>query len=431
MIKHKLATQKIGLKGLPPRSPFLTNRYHQNRTTTITANANANAFSHSLQQYPNGDDDSESNESGGPLWQLAKLQAMSEGKISSNTNTTTASSVAAVPSSSLSSSTLTTSSLSSPSPQSSMSVITSSSSSTTDPYELQMRQAERNLRAMHSLAQQHLYHNEIPEAIEVLQEMLRGVRQLHGETHYRVGTVLHNLSMVYMKYSNNNNQCYDKAKHICRQAVHVRMRTLGTVHADLALSLEQLGSIHFELEEYELAIQSFKRALMIIRKIGKNCNESAGITKGTGSRNYENETKITKLLSSIGCAYYEWGKLKDSEMIFQEALMIQKSLMHGASISVGGDGGSDAMQDNIRNISIVLLGIASTLFNLGSVKLRWKKYDDAILNLEEALLLQQSILGDEHPTVTRTKECIELVSSSRSSSSKMVRIVLHDGMICF
>uniref|UniRef100_A0A7S2UEF4 Kinesin light chain n=1 Tax=Attheya septentrionalis TaxID=420275 RepID=A0A7S2UEF4_9STRA len=63
----------------------------------------------------------------------------------------------------------------------------------------------------------------------------------------------------------------------------------------------------------------------------------------------------------------------------------------------------------------VLLSIASTLCNIGSIKLRWGEFEEAILALEEALLLQQSVLGDEDPTVLNTVESIDFVDRARIS----------------
>ncbi len=418
-------------KGLPPRSPHVGNkllfsshhvmmRNNQNNTssnstgfsaTNINTGADSGAGPNNDQdsQYNHNfkdDDGSESSQSGGPLWQLAKLQALAEGPIPSSPSFTT-----------------TTSDnhnhphrqrhLGGTKTSSNMSVTSfsqASSTGSTDPQEIQRQQAERNLRAIHTLAQQHLKFNEIPEAISVLQEMLRGVRELHGEEHYRVGTVLHNLATVFMNIGQ-----YKNASIYCRQSVEVRKRCLGSLHPDLAVSLSQLGVVHLELEEYDEAIKNFKRALVIRRQ-----NLLGDASSG----------KIARLLNNIGCACYESGKLEEAVKSFEEALMVQKTLMHGAlpntthvsEIDSRRSRGLSDQQVKQQNVNHILLGIASTLCNLGSVKLRLKKYDDAIVALEEALLLQQSILADDHPIVQSTKDSIDIVDSSRANHNYVKRV---------
>ncbi len=88
---------------------------------------------------------------------------------------------------------------------------------------------QRNLKAIHSLAQQHLKCGEKSEAISALPEMLRDVKVLHGEHHYYVGTVLHNISTVYMRAG-----LYRKAISNCRQAADGRHKSLRAFHLDLA-----------------------------------------------------------------------------------------------------------------------------------------------------------------------------------------------------
>jgi tetratricopeptide (TPR) repeat protein len=411
-MKGRIQQQKRLGGGLPPRSPHIT--------SGGSLYSDGSNFKKSLQQYGDDtikEDDSVSNQSGqsgqsgGPLWQLAKLQAISEGKIPTNMNNSNTSSASSTGSqnSSYNNRNSKQKQWRNKKNQSSTSNLSSSSSSrsvtsnvtTTDYEDIQIKHAERNLKAIHTLAQQHLQFNEIPEAIDVLQEMLRGVKELHGEDHYRVGTVLHNLSTVYMR-----SRQFRKAILYCRQAVDVRKNALGLLHPDLAVSLSQLGIAHLELEEYDAAVQQFKAALNVRRN-----NMS------------HDDPKIARLLNNIGCSLYESGKLEEAAKAFEEALAIQKSLMHGAvpgymkspSNCQNGNGG------NRHNVGDVMLSISSTLCNLGSVKMRWRKYDEAVQALEEALLLQQSLLGDDHPTVQSTKDSIDLVNSSaRSKGNDMV-----------
>jgi len=395
-------------KGLPPRAPFATSA-----TTTVSSNSSP-LYNNWTQPQDDIISSCHSSQSGGPLWQLAKLQAMSEGPIPSLKTSSSSQSSSKSNSSNKSKQTKNKKSSSSSSSQSSSSSSSypggkSIKSSSTDPEEIQMKHAERNLKAMHSLAQQHLKFGEIYEAIEVLEEMLRGVKELHGDDHYRVGTVLHNIATVHIQSRN-----FRKATFICRKAIEIRKVALGHLHPDLAASIAQLGIAHLELEEHQGAIHAFQRALVIRRK----------------TLSY-NDPKIARLLNNIGCSLFEVGKLEEAEKSFDEALSIQKSLLDESGVSGTSTSTSSSMERNYgqhlssssdlarlsqfrnKNVRDALLGVAATLCNIGSLNLRWKKYDEAIAALEEALLLQKSVYTDDHPTVRTTKDSIALVNSSR------------------
>ena len=384
--KSKINGMKLYRKGreLPPRSPHIGS---PNKSFTYKPKNNDKGSpigSTSTRTTTKDDDDSESNESGGPLWQLAKLQAISEGHMPSSKSNVDDDDQYEKHNMSIHSK-----------------ISSSQESSSTDPQEIQMRQAERNLRAIHSLAEQHLQFNEIPEAIDVLQEILRGVRELHGEEHYRVGTVLHNLCTVFMRIRD-----FKKASYYCRQAVEIRKKALGSLHPDLALSLSQMGVIHLELEEYDEAVKCFQQALVIRRRTLSS-----------------NDPEIARLLNNIGCSSYEAGKLELAKESFEAALIVQKASMHGAIPKSSSDQELGRNDQQSQDVNDILLSITSTLRNIGSVALQRKQYNEAVVALEEALLLQQSLLGDDHPIVKNTKDSIEIViNSSRTHNNHMVSL---------
>ncbi len=306
------------------------------------------------------DRDAESSASGGILWQLAKLQAISEGLMNKNEGD-----------------------ISSRGGSCCKSVASSVDSS------VQRIQAERNLRAIHRLAAQHLYFGEYDEAIEVLEEMLRGVQEMYGSHHYRVGTVLHNLATAFMRARR-----FEMVIQTSKSAIDIRRNTLGTLHPDLAVSYSQMGLAHMELEQHELAVRAFQKALEIRRKTLP-----------------ARDNKISRLLNNIGCALFDLGHLKEATHAFNEALEIQRWNLKSAR------GDTNLMRVEVEGgevaVSRVLLAIASTLCNLGSIKLRWKQYDEALVHLEEALLIQQSVHGDMHPIVQNTKDTIEFIAEQK------------------
>jgi len=245
-------------------------------------------------------------------------------------------------------------------------------------------EAEHNLRAIHDMAAEHLAHGEYEEAADVFEEILRGQQERYGQDHYRVGTALHNLGIVYLKKGD-----YERAIEICQRAVDVRKDSLVPNHPDVAVSLAQLGVAHLESQNYHEALAAFRDALNIRRTF-------------LGPRHM----KCSKILNNIGCALYSVEDLSAAKRAFDEALEIQREGLRSLPSKEGGE--SIGTQSNT-----LLLSMASTLCNIGSIRLRWGDFVKAEIALEEALLIQQSVLGDEHPIISSTMDSIELVETAK------------------
>jgi tetratricopeptide (TPR) repeat protein len=240
-------------------------------------------------------------------------------------------------------------------------------------------EVEKNLEAIHEMAAEHLQHGEYTEALEVFEEILRGQLARYGQDHYRVGTALHNIGIVHMKRGDNVN-----AAKVCKEAVRVRKIALGSFHQDVAVSLAQLGVAYMETEKHAKAITVFREALRIRRKC-------------LGPRH----PKVAKILNNIGCALYELKELEVAKVAFEEALAVQRHNLR------------ETQSDSPEFSDQSLLSIASTLSNLGSIKLYWGQHHEAAIDLEAVLLLQQSVLGDEHPVAQRTQDSLTWVENAR------------------
>jgi TolA-binding protein len=221
-------------------------------------------------------------------------------------------------------------------------------------------EAEHNLRAIHEMAAEHLAHGEYVEAIEVFEEILRGQQERYGQDHYRVGTALHNLGIVYLKKGD-----YRKAIEICGRAVSVRKEALVPNHPDVAVSLAQLGVAHLESHQFPKALEAFRDALHIRQNF-------------LGPRH----PKCSKILNNIGCALYSMEEFEEAKKAFEEALDIQRDTLRNLPSTEGSE--SNGMQSNA-----LLLSSASTLCNIGSIRLRWGEFDEATIALEEALLVRR------------------------------------------
>jgi len=238
---------------------------------------------------------------------------------------------------------------------------------------------EKNLQAIHEVATEHLMQGELDEALEVFTEILRGQLTRYGDTHARVGTARHNIGLVQAKRLD-----FGAAVESYEEAVRIRRETLGETHPDVAVSLAQLGVAYLELNRNRRALLVFRESL----KIRRQCY---------GNRH----PKVAKILNNIGCALYELDELKVAQVAFEEALIIQRSLLK----DMASPDGSETQ----------ILGIASTQCNLASIKLIHGDYDGTVVDLEEALLLQECVLPDDDPVVKKTQESLKWVEKTIDS----------------
>ena len=239
-------------------------------------------------------------------------------------------------------------------------------------------EAEKNLKAIHDMATDHLTHGEYDEALMVFDEILRGQLARYGEEHYRTGTALHNIGIVHMRRGD-----YKQAIEVYQEAVLVRKKVLASDHPDVAVSLAQLGVAYLETQQLKSAIMVFREAL----KIRRSC---------LGPKH----PKVAKILNNIGCALYDLNEVQVARVAFEEALAIQRDKRRVQPLD------SECASDHL------LLSMASTLSNLGSLNIASSQFDDAAALLEEALLIQQSVYGADHRISRQTAESLKRIQKA-------------------
>ncbi|GAX17865.1 kinesin light chain [Fistulifera solaris] len=242
-------------------------------------------------------------------------------------------------------------------------------------YKREPLQVEQNLQAIHDMATEHLRQGEYDEALEVFEEIVRGLLTRYGDSHPRVGTAYHNRGIVQMRLGQ-----YDAATQSYQQAIRIRKTTLGDDHADVATSLAQLGVAHLEQHQPRKALVAFREALHLRRQWYGN-----------------DHLKVAKILHNIGCALYELNELEMAKVAWEEALKIQRVALKSSA--------SEAP----------LLGIAATQWNLASLQLSQGAYDDAAVLLEEVLLVQECVLSEQDPLVQQTRDTLEWLNQQPSS----------------
>ena len=181
-----------------------------------------------------------------------------------------------------------------------------------------------------------------------------------GEVHETIGNTLHNMGIVLLR-----GQEYEIALHTFEQAVRVRRGAIGKDHADVAVSLVKVGISNLLLKRFDDALIAFKDALSVRR-------HALGHLHPTTARIYNN----------IGCVHVEFKELRHARKAFESALDVQRNALCFEP-------------DNAQ----LMLSTATTLCNLAYLYRHRGAYGKTCLVLQEAIGLQQGVMGPTHSSV--------------------------------
>jgi tetratricopeptide (TPR) repeat protein len=145
----------------------------------------------------------------------------------------------------------------------------------------------------------------------------------------------------------------------------------------IMMGLSELGVVYYGLGEFGAALQVWREALQM------SC-------QALGYEHYE----VARLLNNIGCLHFETGKLVAALATFEESLDIAQGTLGKRSP---------------QHADMALLNVATTLCNVGMVSIRRNQYDAAISLLEEGLMVQESVLDDDHTIAQTTSNALSLL----------------------
>ena len=163
-----------------------------------------------------------------------------------------------------------------------------------------------------------------------------------------------------------------------REAIRLKSLAFGKDNPEVAFSCDELGIQLFAKGEFDSALECFKEALAIRKRL-----QDASL-----------RPQQAMVLNNMACCYFEIGDHRKALSLLQEADKIQQLAI-----------GSSAQAD------LDLLHVAVVICNCGYLMLALKDYDNARSLLEEALLIQQSVLEDRHRAVRDTLSNLEFANA--------------------
>jgi hypothetical protein len=197
-----------------------------------------------------------------------------------------------------------------------------------------------------------------------------------GNNKYLAGITSHNLGVIHVLAGRP-----EEAIAYFHKAIHLKTVAFGKDNPEVALSCDELGIQLFAKGSFHEALSCFQEA----HSVRSRLQDSA------------RRPQQAIVLNNMACCYFELGDHRKASSLLQEADDVQQQAI-----------GSSAQAD------LDLLHVAIVICNCGYLKLALKQYDEARSLFEEALLIQQSVLDDNHRAIRDTLSNLEFANGFHS-----------------
>ncbi|CAB9503361.1 Kinesin light chain [Seminavis robusta] len=187
------------------------------------------------------------------------------------------------------------------------------------------------------------------------------------------GITAHNLAVLHVLAGNDQ-----EIIPLFQEAIDRKRDAFGHDHPQVAISLDEIGIQYFAAERFPASLQAFQEARQIRAPTAHN-----------------NPSKMAMVLNNIACCHFQMGQHTQALTTLEEARNILKSSAANAT-------------------DLDLLHVAITNCNYAYLLLQAKKYEEARVIFEEELLIQQSVLGDNHRAIRDTLSNIEFTNAFHS-----------------
>ena len=254
--------------------------------------------------------------------------------------------------------------------------------------------ADQRLQSVYEQVKIHLAKNEIDDAMDLLKATLRSHREKYTALHPLVASTLHNMGLVLLKANR-----YNAAQQHFQQARDIRIRTLGEQHMDVVSSQLFLGLIQVAGREFDDALVTFSHSLQSLRRM----------------LGYYDHPLLVKVLNNIACVHYECGGDLAAIKALEEGIEIERGLLSLKSKSSTSP--STASSSSPARTTVSSRALSVLLDNLGFLKVKQRKFGEAIKLYEEALFIKRDThKSDDHPSIHILLENLAFAMASQSTA---------------
>jgi tetratricopeptide (TPR) repeat protein len=223
---------------------------------------------------------------------------------------------------------------------------------------------------LHNIGQLQYRRGELKSSMETYELALTHARSMpDGDVH--VASALNCLGVLHYHANSSDNDdekedsnimddsSTEKAMDLFQQALALRQQCLGPDHVDVATTLNNIGRIHVQGDQFDQALRYYQDALRIRR-----------VSLGTNSLDY------AATAFNAGQSLHQKGDLNEAIELYHEFLRV-------ATIKFG---------KSHRDVAVVLSGIAQ-------IHQEQKNYDKALELYEESLAAGKAALGENHSEI--------------------------------
>lgn len=202
--------------------------------------------------------------------------------------------------------------------------------------------------------------------------VLEIARSMPGVDDLQVALILDQLGTIYFKQ-----KYYENAKSSLLESLQLREKALGASHLQVAASLNKLATLAAVQGQPDVAEAMLKRSLNIARDV-------------SGPQHPNTAT----MLAMLADFYQSESRMEEAEPLYKEAISIW------------------------RESSADPLTIAACQTSLGQLLLSQKRFDDARLQYEQALLLLRKGYAQDHPYVQQAIKNITNLDIERKRNAE-------------
>jgi len=235
------------------------------------------------------------------------------------------------------------------------------------------------------------------EAITYFKKAQKIIENVLGKSHPHIGNLYESIGYVY-----NEQGELEKAVSYYQKGLDVYEKVYGKINSIVANSYRKLSDVYSKQGDYGKALDNYLKALEIDEKIydekdfhmAKSYSAVGDIylkleNDEKAMEYYHKTLRIVEIINGENYSYVTKSDDKDGEIYFHV-----KSNEYLVLI------------DMIKRLKITP-NIVTCYYNIGEVHDKRGDYAKALEYFQKALTIQQTVLGENHPNVQKTREIID------------------------
>jgi tetratricopeptide (TPR) repeat protein len=290
---------------------------------------------------------------------------------------------------------------------------------------------------LHSTGQL-LYRMGKPEAaLEAYQEALEACRDIHGMEDMSVAITLNCLGVLYYHMSVDHSE---KAMKCFKDSLHIQIKVLdcaleGKDDGDefdmdkatpqIATTLNNLGRVHVQRDEFEPALVHYERALQIRKRcLGRNHIDYAATAFNAGQSLHQLKTldraiHLYREFLRVALAKFGTKDHRDIAVVLSGIAQIHQERKEY-------DLALDLYEESIR-VGRAALGqhhseVAMLLNRIGNFHFEHESFESALEAYKEGLLIERKVLDKSHPNIIVTLSNIGEVYRQMNDFESAIRL---------